>query len=103
MNDTDIDNRHVEVDRGAAMVRLLNNEDFKSVFEKHYLEDWAITQVQNIAVYRKETREAVMEEMLARSIFSIFCSDVIAKGNIAKDDLAEEREDEIYNGEENHV
>jgi len=88
-----VDNRQVEVERGQAMLRLLNNDDFKLVFEKHYLEDWALTQVQNVSVYPKETRGPVMEQMLARSIFSVFCSDVIAQGNIAKEDLDSEATD----------
>jgi len=92
MNNTEVDNRQVQVDRGLAMVRLLNNDDFKLVFEKHYLEDWALTQVHNVSVYENSSRGPVMEQMLARSIFSVFCSDVVAEGNIAKDDLNSEAE-----------
>ena len=93
MNSAETDNRQVEVERGQAMLRLLNNEDFKMVFEKHYLEDWALTQVHNVSVYENSSRGPVMEQMLARSIFSVFCSDVVAEGNIAKDDLNSEAEE----------
>ena len=92
MNDTTQDNRTVEVERGQAMIRLLNSDDFKLVFEKHYLEDWALTQVQNVSIYDNASRGPVMEQMLARSIFSVFCSDVVAQGNISKEDLDSELE-----------
>lgn len=85
---------HEAVALAEAMKRLLKNDDFQKVFEKAYVEDWAITQAQNIAIYNAESRGQITEQMVARSIFSIFCSDIIAEGNVAKEELADILEQE---------
>ena len=87
------------VDSGQAMKRLLDSDDFKLVFTKGFIENWALTQIHNVSVYEPSSRGAVMEQMLARSIFSVYCEDVIDAGNIALDDLRSEKEAEVIDTE----
>ena len=42
-----------------------------------------------MSVYDEATRARLMEKMVGRSVFSIFCNDVMAKGNLAVQELNE--------------
>jgi hypothetical protein len=40
-----------------------------------------------------------MEQMLARSVFAVYCDDVIASGNMAVEELREQLEEETIEAE----
>jgi len=90
-----VEDLETKIEFGRAMKRLQENPDFKLVFEKGFVENWALTQVYNVSTYAPASRGPVMEQMLARSIFSVYCDDVIASGNIAVEELREQQEEVI--------
>jgi len=83
------DNLQSYIDMGEKMSRLLDNQDFIDIFEEDYIKGWALTQTHNVAAYNPQRRPAVMEEMLARSIFSRRIEEIIQNGNTAKLELRE--------------
>lgn len=81
-----------DIELGLGIKRLLANKDFKLIFEERFIKDWAITQTRNVALYQQASREAVMEQMIARSIFTQFIDELIENGNqavVAKRELNE--------------
>lgn len=94
-----IEDLQTKIEFGRAMKRLQDNPDFKLVFEKGFVENWALTQVYNVSTYAPTQRGAVMEQMLARSIFAVYCDDVVASGNIAVEELREQLEEEAIEAE----
>lgn len=83
-----------QVELAKAMKRLQENEDFKRVFDEKYIKDWAVTQTYNISIYNQQSRIGVVENMVARSIFSQFCDQLIDDGNIAIDTLQQIEKEE---------
>jgi len=83
-----------------AMGRLLDNEDFQKVFETRFIEDYALSQMANLASYNQATREHVMEKMIARSVFKTFIDDTIQAGMIAVDQLQQIALEEQYDEQE---
>ena len=83
-----------QVELAKAMQRLQSNVDFQKVFDEKFVKDWAITQTYNMSVYNQQSRVGVIENMVARSIFSQFCDQLIEDGKIAVDTLQQIKEEE---------
>ena len=83
-----------QVELAKAMQRLQSNTDFQKVFDEKFVKDWAITQTYNMSVYNQQSRVGVIENMVARSIFSQFCDQLIEDGKIAVDTLQQIKEEE---------
>lgn len=83
-----------QVELAKAMKRLQTNADFQIIFDEKYIKDWAITQTYNMSVYNQQSRVGVIENMVARSIFSQFCDQLIEDGKIAVDTLQQIKEEE---------
>jgi len=88
------------VENAKDMISLQSDERFKKLFENGFIRDWAVTQTNNIAVYQPERRVRVMENMLARSIFTQYCEDIIEKGRSAVETLRQIEEEEKESTEE---
>lgn len=89
-----VDYLQKQVELAKAMKRLQSNADFQMIFDEKYIKDWAITQTYNMSVYNQQSRVGVIENMVARSIFSQFCDQLIDDGNIAIDTLKQIEEEE---------
>lgn len=76
------------------MARLLDNKDFKDIFEDKYIKEFAHINAQNISVYKQETRDRITEKLVARSIFSKFTEQVINDGVEAERGLKDFRIEE---------
>jgi hypothetical protein len=83
-----------QVELAKAMKRLQSNADFQMIFDDKFIKDWAITQTYNMSVYNQQSRVGVVENMVARSIFSQFCDQIIEDGMIAVDTLQQIKEEE---------
>ena len=84
-----------------SMGRLLDNEDFQKVLETRFIEDYALSQMANLADYNQTTREIVMEKMIARSVFKTFIDDTIQTGMIAVDQLTQIDMEDKFNEQDN--
>lgn len=82
-----VDYLQKQVELAKAMKRLQSNVDFQMIFDEKFVKDWAITQTYNMSVYNQQSRVGVIENMVARSIFSQFCDQLIEDGKIAFDTL----------------
>lgn len=89
-----VDYLQKQVELAKAMKRLQSNVDFQMIFDEKFVKDWAITQTYNMSVYNQQSRVGVIENMVARSIFSQFCDQLIEDGNIAIDTLKQIEEEE---------
>lgn len=89
-----VDYLQKQVELAKAMKRLQSNADFQMIFDEKYIKDWAITQTYNMSVYNQQSRVGVIENMVARSIFSQFCDQLVDDGNIAFDTLKQIEEEE---------
>lgn len=89
-----VDYLQKQVELAKAMKRLQLNADFQMIFDEKYIKDWAITQTYNMSVYNQQSRVGVIENMVARSIFSQFCDQLVDDGNIAIDTLKQIEEEE---------
>ena len=87
MPENDILALQAQVERGEAMQRLFDNEDFVNIFQKHFIEAWGITNTMNIANYDQQTKQRTFEKMNARSVFATYCQDTIEEGNMAAEAL----------------
>lgn len=94
-----VDYLQKQVELAKAMKRLQENVDFQLVFDEKFIKDWALTQTYNIVTYLPQSRPAVMEQMLARSIFSQFCDGLVEDGLIAVDTLKQIKEGEELSAE----
>ena len=88
-----------QVELAKAMKRLQTNVDFQLVFDEKFIKDWALTQTYNLSTYAPQSRVGVMEQMLARSIFSQFCDNLVEDGMIAVDTLQTIKEEEALSVE----
>ncbi len=82
-----IENLQAQVVLKDAMKRLLDNPDFMLVFDKNYIEAFAITNTYNIAGQNPETRARTHEKMIARSHFSMFVESLLRGGEFAEGQL----------------
>jgi len=92
MENNTLDNRHIQVENAQAMTRLLENEDFKKVFQDLYIDAYAITNVYNLWSYDDAGRRRFLEKSMARSYFSRFIDEILEDGRVAKDDLDSEQD-----------
>lgn len=83
-----------KIENAQAMKRLLANDDFIKLFENGFIRDWAITQTNNISVYKPEVRVRVLEQMLARSVFKNYCEEILEVGRLALDTMQQIKEEE---------
>jgi len=90
------DTRQLQVELAEKMKKLLNNEDFKTLFLDGYVEAYAMTSVQNAWMFNGEARVRYVEQILARSYFTRYIDDIINEGNEA---LMSIREEQIENQE----
>jgi len=84
------------------LVRLQENQDFIDVFMKHYLEDYAITQIHNIGYRTPEQVNGFVANTMARGKFVKFMDSVLFDGNEAQQKLRDLVEDdaELLDAEE---
>lgn len=90
------DTRQLQVELAEKMKKLLNNEDFKTLFLDGYVEAYVMTSVQNAWMFNGEARVRFVEQTLARSYFTRYIDDIIGEGNEA---LMSIREEQIENQE----
>ena len=72
-----------QIELAEALQRLKNNPDFKLVFEKRFVNDWALTQIANVGMYNMEARKGYLEQAIARGIFSAFMYEIEEDGKKA--------------------
>jgi len=84
------DTRHIQIDNARAMQRLLNNEDFKKLFQEIFIDAYAITNIYNAWTFDDQTRRRFLEKTLARSHFTKFIDDILEDGKIALDSIRDE-------------
>ena len=89
-----------EIDNGRRMKVLLADGNFTHLFEELYLKAFAITNVFNYAAYDEVTRTRLHEKMAARSHFSNFCQDIVARGNMAVNELNEIKVNSMDSGDD---
>ena len=75
------------VKRGEMMQSLFEDERFVELFQKHFIEAWAVTNTMNIANYDSATKQRTFEKMNARSVFATHCQDVIEEGQMSSEAL----------------
>jgi hypothetical protein len=83
------------IELANSMRTLLEDENFKKVFNEKFVKDYLLTQGYNLAVYDMESRKMVLEHILARSIFQRFIDEILEDGKLAvenkKELLAEDK------------
>jgi len=84
------DNRAGQVANAEAMQRLLDNDDFKLLFQDIFVDAFAITNTYNIWSYDDQARRRFLEKTMSRSHFTRFIDEILEDGNQAKADLAED-------------
>ncbi|RLA59457.1 MAG: hypothetical protein DRQ78_10605 [Epsilonproteobacteria bacterium] len=89
----EIDNRQDQINNAEAMQRLVDNDDFKKLFNEIFIEAFAITNTYNFANYDDDTKRRTIEKMAARSHFTNFVEDVLNEGRAAIVSLHEEQDD----------
>ncbi len=94
------DNRQLQIDNAEAMMRQLQNPDFKLLFQELYIDAFAITNAYNMWSYDDAGRRRFLEKTLARSHFSNFIENILEDGRQAKDSIQQEVSDESV--EEQH-
>jgi hypothetical protein len=78
-----------QVALAEALQRLQHNPDWKLLIEDVYVRDWALTQINNLAVYNQDQRRGYLEQAMARSVFNQFIYEISEGGKMAKEGLAE--------------
>ncbi len=84
----EIERAREDVRYAEAVMRLVENDDFKLIFEDLFYRDWLLTQGANFHLYDMETRKRFLEQLSARSIVKTLLQDIIEEGKNAKDFLA---------------
>jgi len=88
------DTRELQVDNATAMKRLLENKDFKSLFQDIFIDSFAITNTYNMWSYDDAGRRRFLEKTLARSHFSNFIEQVLEDGRQAIDSIRADKDTE---------
>lgn len=88
------------VELGRKMKEITANPLFIELFEKKYIEEFALVNVQSIAAHKTESRERITEKMISRSHFSLFINQIITGGNTSVEALREFREAEKLESED---
>ena len=85
------DNRQLQVENAEAMKRLIENDDFKKLFQEIFIDAFAITNTYNMWSYDDQARRRFLEKTLARSHFSNFIENILEDGRQAIDSLRDEQ------------
>jgi hypothetical protein len=72
-----------------ALQRLMNNPDWQLVIDEVFVKNWALTQINNLAVYNQEQRRGYLEQAMARGVFNQFIYETVEDGKIAKTQKSE--------------
>ena len=64
------------IELGAAVKRLKESADFKTIFQDILIEAFAVTTATNFGYFSADARRGSVEQMLARGIFSKFMDDL---------------------------
>ena len=89
-----MDNRQDMIDKAEKMQVLLEDKNFKELFQDIYIDAFAITNMYNLHAYDDSGRRRFLEKALGRSIFVKFIDDILNEGREAIMSLQEELEDE---------
>ena len=89
------DNRQIQIDNAEAMNRLIQNDDFKKLFQEIFIDAYAITNVYNMWSYDDNARRRMLEKTLARSHFTHFIDEILEDGRQAIDSVMQEQETEL--------
>lgn len=73
----------IAIERANKLSDLLKNQNFIDLFQTHFMDDYATTQIKNYSVLKPEQREKVQENMIGRSVFAQFINTVEISGNMA--------------------
>ena len=81
--------------RKDALVRLHNNDDFKDVILKGYLDEEAIrlASMSGIMDHPGVSHEAVMSGVKGIGVFTLFLQNVMRAGNVAENELEQYRKE----------
>ncbi len=90
----EFDNRQIKIDYAEKMQRLLQNDDFKSLFSELFVEAYAMTNVGNLWMYDDPARRRFLEKSLSRSHFLHFIDETLEEGRQAMISIREEQADE---------
>ena len=94
------DFRNHQIDLGKALKRLEGNEDFLLLFNDGYVINYAITQVTALAGAKPESRERILENMVARSHFIKYIDSVRTDASMAIEQQREIQLEEQYERQE---
>jgi hypothetical protein len=83
-----------KIELAEALQRLQANPDWQLVIDTHFIKDWALTQINNVGVYNQDQRRGYLEQAMARGIFNQEMHDIIEDGRMAKQALAEIKNEE---------
>ncbi len=89
-----MDNRQDMIDKAEKMQVLIEDKNFKELFQDIYVDAFAITNMYNLHSYDDNGRRRFLEKALGRSIFVKFIDDILNEGREAIMSLQEELEDE---------
>jgi len=78
-----------QIEIAEALQRLRHNKDWQLLIEQVFIRDWALTQINNLAVYNQDQRRGYLEQAMARGIFNQFLHEVEEGGKMAKEAKAE--------------
>ena len=90
------------VERGKALERLLDNNDFKELFLDSYLDEDLKGLTRTLAMSRGERREFIQEELMARGRFGLYLENIANDGVGAVatiNEISKRREEALGNDE----
>lgn len=85
------DTRSLQIELATKMKKMLENEDFKTLFIDGYIEAYALTSLNNAWMFNGEARVRYVEQILARSYFTRYIDDIITQGNEAIQSIRDEQ------------
>ncbi len=87
----EFDNRQIKIEYAEKLQRLLQNDDFKSLFSELFVEAYAMTNIGNLWAYDDTTRRRFLEKSLSRSHFLHFIDETLEEGRQAIMSIQEEQ------------
>ncbi len=94
------DNRQEQIDQAEALQRLLENDDFVNIFQKGYIDAFAITNIYNSWSFDDATRRRFLEKTISRGHFTKYIDDILDDGRNAimsiNEETVNEQEEETY-------
>lgn len=60
---------------------FLRDPKFQELFGTHFIDNYAITQIKNYSLIAPDRRFKVHENMIGRSVFTSFMTDIMTAGN----------------------